>query len=203
MTIGSNIYRIRHEKGMSRREVAAIVGCSPSAVQKAEEEEGGVSTALLEAIARAIGTSLDDLDPTNIRMDIVLDPGAYKPERAHNTDAGYDLRIPKTDMVMAHGSLVVDTGVHIAIPKGYAGVICSKSGLNVKHGIISDGLVDSGYTGSVRVKLYNLSNSSYIFEAGDKISQIVFIPVASAGLVEVDSLEETARGDGGFGSTGR
>lgn len=203
MTIGSNIYKLRHEKGMSRRAVAAIVGCSPSAIQKAEEEDGGVSEATLEAIARAIGTTLDDLNPGNVRMSITLDPGAYKPERAHTADAGYDLRIPKTDMVLAHSSLVVDTGVHIAIPKGYAGVICSKSGLNIKHGIISDGLVDSGYTGSVRVKLYNLSDSSYIFEAGDKISQIMFIPVVSAALDQVDALEETERGDGGFGSTGR
>lgn len=203
MTIGEKLYRLRFERNMSRRQVAAIVGCSPSAIQKAEEEDERISQKTLEAIANALGTTLAELDPNNIRIPIVLDPGAYKPERAHTTDAGYDLRSPKADLIPAHGSVVIDTGVHVGIPMGYAGVICSKSGLNVKHGIISDGLVDSGYTGSVRVKLYNLSDRSYLFEAGDKISQIMFIPVVSATLMKADALEESERGDGGFGSTGR
>ena len=202
MNLGEKLYELRNELGLSRRKVAEAVGVSPSAIQKAEQN-GGVSPATLEKIANVLGTSVEELLPGSVAMAVVLDEGAYLPERAHEDDAGYDLRTPKADYIPAGGSCVIDTGVHIAIPKGFAGVICSKSGLNVKHGIISDGLVDSGYTGSVRVKLYNLSDKSYLLEAGDKISQIMFVPVLSATMLETIALEETERGDGGFGSTGR
>lgn len=203
MTIGEKLYDMRHDRNLTRRQLAEMAGVSPSAIEAAEKGWRNAGPKTYEAIAKALGVTIDELIPADILMPITLDPGAYRPERAHDTDAGYDLRTPKTDMIPRHGSLVIDTGVHIGIPEGYAGVICSKSGLNIKHGIISDGLVDSGYTGSIRVKLYNLSDDSYIFEAGDKISQIMFIPVLSAGLIETDKLEDTERGDGGFGSTGR
>lgn len=202
MNLGEKLYQLRHQRGMSRRQVAEIVGCSPSAVQKAEEG-GGIGPNTLSKIAEAVGTTIDDLLPGSVTITLALDKGAYLPEKAHEDDAGYDLRTPKADYIPAKGSCVIDTGVHIAIPKGYAGVICSKSGLNVKHGIISDGLIDSGYTGSIRVKLYNLSDKSYLIEAGDKISQIMFVPVLSVTMLEAIALEETERGDGGFGSTGR
>ena len=138
------------------------------------------------------------------KLPVFLDPGAFPPQRAHETDAGFDLYSPKTDLVPRHGSCVIDTGVHIAIPEGCAGLLVSKSGLNVKRGLLSDGLIDPGYTGSIRVKLYNHSDTSYIVEKGDKISQLVFIPILEPELREVpDHLEPTERGDGGFGSTGR
>lgn len=136
-------------------------------------------------------------------ISVKLDPGAYLPERAHDLDAGYDLRSPKTDLIPAHGSLVIDTGVHIAIPAGYCGELISKSGLNVRFGLLSTGLIDAGYTGAICVKLYNLSDSSYLVEAGDKISQLVLKPVFTPALALVSSLEETERGEGGFGSTGK
>lgn len=139
----------------------------------------------------------------NKTYDVVLDDGALLPARAHDTDAGYDLFSPRTGVVPAHGSAIFDTGVHIAIPKGYCGLICAKSGLNVKEGILSTGLIDSGYSGSVRVKLYNLSDVPYFVRKGDKISQIMFLPIDTPTLKIVDSLEPTERGDNGFGSTGR
>ena len=79
----------------------------------------------------------------------------------------------------------------------------SKSGLNVKHGIISDGVIDSGYTGSIVVKLYNMSGFDYKINAGDKISQLVILSCLLPGLEPVEALEDTERGDCGFGSTGR
>ena len=100
-------------------------------------------------------------------------------------------------------SAVIDTGVHMAIPHGYAGLLVSKSGLNVKHGILSTGLVDAGYTGSIRVKLYNHGHEAYTVSEGDKISQIVILPAMLCGFRQVESLEETERADGGFGSTGK
>ena len=136
-------------------------------------------------------------------MKVKLDDGAFIPKRAHDADAGYDLFATESKTVPAHGSAVFDTGVHMEIPYGYAGVIKSKSGLNIKHDILSDGLVDSGYTGSVRVKLYNHGDSDYEVLRGDKISQIMVVPVYLPSISIVTELEETERSDGGFGSTGR
>lgn len=136
-------------------------------------------------------------------MKIKLDDFAYMPIRAHDTDAGLDLLSPKAVTIYAHDSAVIDTGVHVEIPKGYVGMLKSKSGLNVKAGITSEGVIDSGYTGSIRVKLYNNSADMYMVGVGDKITQLVILPILTPDLELVDSLEETERGDGGFGSTGK
>lgn len=136
-------------------------------------------------------------------MEIMLDEGAYMPSRGHKTDAGLDLRTPKAVTVPAYGSVTVDTGVHVELPHGCAGLLVSKSGLNVKHDITSTGLIDEGYTGSIVVKLYNHGGEDYAFEAGDKVTQLVVLPVVCEPLEQVASFNRTARGDNGFGSTGR
>ena len=130
--------------------------------------------------------------------------GAFMPVKAHADDAGWDLRTPKQVYLMPDNSVVIDTGVHMNIPKGYVGMLKSKSGLNVNYGITCEGTIDSGYTGSIKAKLFNHSNDPYMFEAGDKITQIVFIPIPDVQLVKVDALNaDTERGDNGFGSSGR
>lgn len=136
-------------------------------------------------------------------MKIKLDENAFMPIRAHETDAGLDLRSPIHALVPAWGSALIDTGVHIELPKSTAGFLKSKSGLNVKHGITSEGVIDVGYTGSIAVKLYNNTKDDYLVQRGDKISQLVILPILTPQLEEVDELESTERGDGGFGSTGR
>lgn len=136
-------------------------------------------------------------------MKIQLDEGAYMPTRAYPTDAGLDLYARETQIVPAKESAVFDTGVHIELPHGTAGFLKSKSGLNVKHGIQSEGVIDVGYTGSIRVKLYNHSGYDYKVTAGDKISQLVIIRIITPDLELVDKLEERDRGDNGFGSSGR
>lgn len=136
-------------------------------------------------------------------MKVVLDEGAKMPTRAHDTDAGLDLYARDSCIVEAKDSATFDTGVHVEIPVGFAGFLKSKSGLNVKYGIVSEGVIDAGYTGSVVVKLYNHSGYDYRVNAGDKISQLVILPVALVDLQQVDSLDDTERGNGGFGSTGR
>lgn len=139
-------------------------------------------------------------------MKVFLDVGAYMPTYAHDADAGMDLRTPVAFIVPAHGDYTVDTGVHVQIPVGNVGFIKSKSGLNVNAGLTATGVVDSGYTGSIRVKLYNHSDEDYVFSRGDKITQMVVLPVARFDMIRVDSLEDfgkTERGNGGFGSTGR
>lgn len=126
------------------------------------------------------------------------------PVRAHKTDAGLDLLSPIDVCIPAKSSACIDTGVCIELPQNTVGMVKSKSGLNVKHGIITlDGVIDVGYNGSIMVKLYNHSNVDYFVKRGDKISQLVIMPILTPELELVDELEETERGNNGFGSTGR
>lgn len=154
------------------------------------------------------------------KIKVVLDEDAYMPTKAHDTDAGFDLyapydfEVPNSENLLKAapyyefyctkvGMATIDTGVHIELPKGTVGMIKSKSGLNVKHSLITEGVIDVGYTGSIVVKIYNLSDKPYKFNKGDKIAQLVIMPVVEKELVQVDKLEETERGNGGFGSTGK
>lgn len=137
-------------------------------------------------------------------MKVKIDPGCYVPDRAHDDDAGLDLRTPHNVKVPAHGSACIDTGVHVALPKGTFGKLESKSGLNVKHGVVSlGGVIDENYRGSIVAKLYNLSDKNYIFEKGDKVIQMVIQPYLAPDMEVVTELDETDRNDGAFGSTGR
>lgn len=154
-------------------------------------------------IAEQIIKMVREFDSAPLVVPVVLDDGAYMPTKAHEWDAGYDIRTPKDEYLMNGSSITIDTGVHMAIPEGYVGMLKSKSGLNVKHGITGDGTIDAGYTGSIRVKLYNDSREPYAFERGDKVIQIVILPIPNVELVQVERLDDTERGNGGFGSTGK
>jgi dUTP pyrophosphatase len=134
---------------------------------------------------------------------IALDENAIMPTRAHPTDAGLDLYSRDTKVVPAKGSATFDTGLHIDLPPCTTGFLKSKSGLNVKHGIINDGVIDYSYSGTIVVKLYNLSDTDYTVNAGDKISQLVILPIITPMLEVVDKLTEWGRGNNGFGSSGR
>lgn len=137
-------------------------------------------------------------------MKIKLDEGAKMPTRAHNSDAGLDLYAKETKLVPARGSAIFDTGVHVEIPRGATGLVLPKSGLNVKNGVVASvGVIDAGYIGSVVSKLYNHSKVDYTVNEGDKISQLVIVPIFTPELEIVDELEETERGNCGFGSSGR
>ena len=136
-------------------------------------------------------------------MKVMLDSGAFAPTRAHKTDAGLDLRSPICIEVQAKGSAVIDTGIHIELPNGTVGFLKSKSGLNVKHDITSDGVIDVGFTGSIKAKLYNHGTKPYQVLRGDKITQLVIFDCRFPDVEIVDTLDETDRGNKGFGSTGR
>lgn len=137
-------------------------------------------------------------------MKVMLEDGAYMPERGHETDAGIDLKAMHGQRVMPHSSAVFHTGVHVELPKGTAGLLVSKSGLNVKKDIVSTGLIDESYRGEIVVKLYNHGEDSYMVMAGDKITNLVVIPVLYGPIDIVDEIDrDTERGDSGFGSTGR
>jgi len=132
-----------------------------------------------------------------------LDVGALAPERAHDTDAGADLRSPIYFTIPAHGNCIINTGVHIELPPNTVGMLKSKSGLNVKHDIVSEGVLDEGYTGSIVVKLYNLGDRDYKVNKGDKITQLVVLPVKYVDFELVESVDGGERGEEGFGSTGK
>lgn len=178
--------------------------------EEAATSEG--TTAITDDISIADDISEDTPSPLKLRY--YLDEGAYAPEKAHDNDAGFDLRLPKTSSPITMTGVsdaVIDTGVHVEIPNGYCGLLVSKSGLNVKHNITSTGLIDAGYVGSIVVKLYrtNFNGTTYTFNPGDKITQLVILPIPNVALTEVDSMDafdidvSTERGTNGFGSSGR
>ena len=137
------------------------------------------------------------------KIKVMLDEGAFMPERAHSADAGLDLFTPhKIEIWPDDSGVTVNTGVHILIPEGYVGMLKSKSGLNVHKSILNEGVIDAGYTGSIVVKLYNHGSEAVLFEKGAKISQLVILPIITPEMELVDSFEETERGANGFGSTG-
>lgn len=136
-------------------------------------------------------------------MKIKLDNGAKMPTRAHQWDAGLDLYSREGKIVPARGSATFDTGVHVEIPPMNVGFLKSKSGLNIKHDLTGEGVIDSGYTGSIAVKLYNDADADYHVQPGDKIIQLVILPIIMPDMELVDSFEQTERGDNGFGSSGR
>lgn len=136
-------------------------------------------------------------------MNIKLDKHGIAPQRAHGTDAGIDLFAPRKFSCEAYQRRIVRTGVHVELPHNTVGYIRSKSGLMLRNGIIVDGTIDEGYTGEICVIMFNTGDKDAYFERGDKIAQLVIHPVLYPGMVIVEELQKTERGDNGFGSTGR
>ena len=166
------------------------------------------------------GAKMDEDKGGRRTMKIKLDPGAKMPTRAHPTDAGLDLyaaedveiypagtrmRDGKTGMFFPYPcGKTIDTGVHIALDSGTSGKIESRSGLNINAHVVScGGVIDEGYTESIKVKLYNFGSDRYRIMKGDKIAQLVIMLYLTPELEIVDELEQTERGDAGFGSTGK
>lgn len=169
-----------------------------------------------------------DITPDISELPVILDEGATMPTRAHDIDGGLDLYNRDKNVLVPGaswddnycsgdcdicseedtfcfnkcGTAIIDTGVHVQIPKGYCGLMVSKSGLNVNSNLTSTGLIDAGYTGSIKVKLYNHGKKTHVITPHQKISQLVVLPCLLCKPVLVDKFEETERGDGGFGSTG-
>jgi dUTP pyrophosphatase len=155
------------------------------------------------AHAGPVANAGQDAVPVLIRR---LDPGIPLPARAHAGDAGADL-VTAADIELAPGQrAVVPTGIAIALPDGFAAFVHPRSGLAARHGVTivnAPGTVDAGYRGEIRVTLLNTDASKPVrFQRGDRIAQLVIQRVERAEFHEVDLLPGSARGDGGFGSTG-
>jgi dUTP pyrophosphatase len=136
-----------------------------------------------------------------------LSQAGRAPVRARHGDAGYDLHAAEGALLAPGGRASVGTGIAVAIPEGYAGLVLPRSGLAARHGIAlanAPGLVDAGYRGELRVLLLNTDrHTPFEVHPGDRIAQLVIVRVEAPLLEEAASLEETARSRGGFGSTGR
>lgn len=138
-------------------------------------------------------------------MKIMLDTGAIVPTRAHKKDAGLDLYAPRDYWVKAGESVIIDTGVHVELPSCTYGEVRSRSGMMFNSNIVGgDGTIDEGYIGAVKVKLFNLSKvTDYHIKKGERIAQLVIVPVVRPTLEVVDSLDDTDRGSTGFGDSGK
>lgn len=131
----------------------------------------------------------------------------YRPKYAHKGDAGADLRAHLAEpLTLYYGNAqTVATGVSVAIPEGYVGLVFGRSGLGCKHGIRlanSVGVIDSGYRGEIMVTLVNDGKKAFDIHDGDRIAQLVVFPVPAVHFTYVDVLDKTERGEGGYGSTG-
>lgn len=142
----------------------------------------------------------------NVKIKYV-NPEAKRPEYATEGSAGMDLSAVMDNPVTLRvgGRAMIPTGIALQIPEGYGGFIFPRSGLSYKKGISMAncvGVIDSDYTGEIKVVLHNISGHDYTVNPGDRIAQLVFMPVAKAELQVVEELDTTERGGGGFGSTG-
>ena len=135
-----------------------------------------------------------------------LSEAAQPPTRAHDHDAGYDLRAAEPATLGPGERASVGTGIAVEIPEGHAGLVLPRSGLAARHGIAlvnAPGLIDAGYRGEVRVLLLNTDrDKGFEIEPGDRIAQLVVVDLPEVEFAEADSLSETVRGAGGFGSSG-
>lgn len=134
---------------------------------------------------------------------VQLDEGAHLPVRFYPTDAGADICCIEEFTVPAHSSRVIDTGVHVELPKNTVLMVKAKSGLNIKARLLTDGTVDEGYTGQIKVCVYNHGEYPYTFEAGKPVTQIVLMPVLYPTYLQVDEVKGGDRGSNGFGSTSK
>ena len=151
---------------------------------------------MLEKIDAMLDASVTD--PKNPEKDSGI---PVMPTRAHEHDAGLDLYSPYFVRIPPQSCRAINTGVHIVLPVGYAGIVESRSGMNRK-GIFCQGRIDAGYTGAIEVNLFNLSEEPYDIYAHDRIAQLVIHQIETPVPVVVESFPETERNDKGFGSTG-
>jgi len=134
-----------------------------------------------------------------------ISPGAKLPVYQHPGDAGMDLFAAEEVKLEAGEVKAVPTGIKMAIPEGYVGLIWDKSGISLQGVHRLAGVVDSGYRGEVKVVMVNLGKETHVFKQGQKVAQMLIQPVHAVEIVDVGEggLDDTSRGEGGFGSTGR
>lgn len=132
-----------------------------------------------------------------------LDPGAVEPRKAHGDDAGYDLATPCTLCIESGTINVLDTHIRVLIPPGYCGLVLPRSSLSARGIACLTGVIDAGYTGTLKITFFNFGKETE-FKKGERVAQLVILPLTSVNLIPGKVTgKETARGEGGFGSTGK
>jgi dUTP pyrophosphatase len=167
---------------------------------RAAAEEAAAEPAVTPGPPSRLGGGMEELRFTR------LSEAATLPTRAHDSDAGLDLYAAEGARIGPGQRVSVGTGLAMAVPEGLAGLVLPRSGLALKHGITlvnSPGLIDPGFRGEVRVVLLNTDGTAgFRIAAGDRVAQLILVPIAHARPNEAPSLETTARGEAGFGSSG-
>ncbi len=200
-------------QGMSREQARAAVKQEQDAIQSAiddinpsEKHRQLLSTAL-NPMFEILDQAVNQYKNNNISVNVMLDEGAKAPTYAHDTDAAADLYARADVVVPANSqSNLIDTGVHISLPPDWAAIVIPRSSIGLKTGLRlsnSVGLIDQDYRGSIGVIYDNISNSDYTIHAGDRIAQLMLVPVHRLVANVVEQLDSTEREEGGFGSTGK
>lgn len=160
-------------------------------------------------LSRYFGGAAGSGSDAAVEMPVCVTSDAQRPTRAHDSDAGLDLSSATAAVVPARGRAVIPTGVRLALPEGTYGQVASRSGLSARHGIeVGAGVIDAGFTGEVSVVLHNHSDKDFEVAAGDRVAQLLVLPVvmvrptAVCGAEWADVATGSVRGDGGFGSSG-
>lgn len=142
----------------------------------------------------------------NLTIKAVIDDHGSVPAYSREDDAAVDLRASESCYIKAGAVRLVDTGVRVAIPNGYVGLVCPRSGMACKHEVTvinSPGVIDPNYRGSIKVGLVNHNSVGFDIREGDRIAQLLIVPVPRVAFEQVDELDDTERGADGFGSSGR
>lgn len=154
----------------------------------------------------ALDKALKALDAMWKPVEVTFDAeNGYEPTRAHDTDAGWDLRATTDTHLPVEGSAVVGTGVKVNIPHGHVGLVFARSSMGFKYNVTlanSVGVIDAGFTGEIKVKLANHGHQAIAFDRGDRVAQLVIVPLSRVNMVPGD-MPTTERGTGGFGSSGK
>ena len=165
---------------------------------EAQSSVGGVAVAVAEEAVRPVAAG-------ELRF-VKLNEKATLPTRAHDNDAGLDLHAAESARLAPGARVSVGTGLAVQIPEGVGGLVLPRSGMALKHGVTlvnSPGLIDPGYRGEVRVLMLNTDPTvEFQISPGDRIAQLLLVPVTHARPLQADALEDSSRGQGGFGSTG-
>jgi dUTP pyrophosphatase len=137
-----------------------------------------------------------------VKLKSKIEEGGFEPVRGHATDAGLDLRSPVDVWVHPGEHVMIDTKTAVMIPDGFVGLLTSQSSL-MAHGLTSRGTIDAGYNASIKAVLYNHGKEGYLVHAGDKVTQLIILPIVIPDVEYVDDLGNSERGGGSFGSTGK
>ena len=198
---------------LTRASVQEMINSSKHAIQEAidelkpSENKRKILNNIFEIFHNMFEEALEHYHNYNIVLPMTLDEGAQVPTYAHENDAAADLYAADDITVPAHSiSNMIRTGVHIALPEGWAALIIPRSSIGAKTGLRlsnSQGLIDTSYRGPLGVIYDNISDSDYEIKKGDRIAQMYIMPVHRFKAQVVNTLDRTDRGEGGFGSTGK